>query len=96
MTASQLDAIGHRRFSGARKSQGLPEEFFGTRRPALILMGDWCVPAGHDNQVSEDRDAYHGQRRAMRRIQASGPTGRESPRELFSLDKRGLMGDSFP
>ena len=28
---------------------------------ALILMGDWRVPAGHDSQANEDRDAYHGQ-----------------------------------
>jgi hypothetical protein len=92
--AGELDTAGYRRFSGARKSQGLPEGFFGTRRSALILMGDWCVPAGHDNQLNEDRDAYHGQRQAMRRNQAIGPTGRESPREIFSLDKRGLMGDA--
>jgi len=94
MTASKLDAIGYRRFSGARESQGLPDRFFGTRRSALILMGDWCVPAGHDNQVNEDRDAYHGQGPPMRRVQAFGPTGQESPREFFSLDTRGLMGDT--
>jgi hypothetical protein len=58
-------------------------------------MGDWCVPAGHDNQVNEDRDAYHGQALPMRRIQAFGPTGPESPGEILSLDKRGLMGVPF-
>ena len=55
--ASLLDAAGYRRFSGARLRRGR-ERIFTDPPVALILMGDWCVPARHDNQVNEDRDAY--------------------------------------
>ena len=39
--------------------QGLKERIRRDHPVALILMGDWCVPAGHDSQVNEDRDAYY-------------------------------------
>ncbi len=55
-TDSQMDTIGYRRFSGALMSQG-PGTIHEDRLVALILMGDWCVPAGHDSQANEDRGA---------------------------------------
>jgi len=44
--ASQLDTTGHRRFSGARMRQGLGRTLDRSFPKALILMGDWRVPAG--------------------------------------------------
>jgi hypothetical protein len=60
MEVIELGTAGYRRFSGALRRQGQGTNRECGRSTALILMGDWCVSAGHDNQVNEDRGAYHG------------------------------------
>ena len=56
-------------------------------------MGDWHVPAGHDGQANEDRDAYHRQRPAISAVSGVRPNkGRTAYGRFFALTKRGLMG----
>lgn len=62
-----LDTAGHRRFSGARKSQG-PGELRHAEPPnGLILMGVWCVrdttPTQRKQGCVSDDAAMRGDRR---------------------------------
>ena len=93
---SEVDTVGHRRFSGALNAPGARNGSLPSRPVALILMGDWRVPAGHDSQNNEDRGAYQSNDRRDRRYQAFGPRREESLREFFRLTGRGLMGDPIP
>jgi hypothetical protein len=101
----RLDTIGNRGFSGARKSQG-HGRFVKHRPNALILMGDWCVPAAWshklqpsgaapniENQGAYDSGSKHG-RRTCKGWFAGRREGRKtSQRSAMRLDTRGLMGD---
>jgi hypothetical protein len=40
------------------RPRGRPLKARGKRADKRFLMGDWCVPAGHDNQTDENRGAY--------------------------------------
>jgi len=58
-----LDTAGHRRFSGARKSQG-PGELRDAEPPnGLILMGVWCV---RDTTPTQRKQGRVFDNRAMR------------------------------
>ena len=64
----------------------------------LVLMGDWCVPAGHDNQANENQGAYQrqsppGAEPAISDVPSN--RGRIANGRFLRLDRRGLMGDPF-
>lgn len=62
---------------------------------ALILMGDWRVPAGHDSQTNEDRGAYRGNDGRSGVFRRSAQEEKIRQREVLRLTERGLMGVPF-
>jgi hypothetical protein len=77
-------------FWGSREP-GAPGKSFGTRRPALILMGDWCVP---------DTAPNHGKPGRVPRAIGGFSDGHAAVNEkktangeFLRLDRDGLMGD---
>jgi hypothetical protein len=92
--ASKVDTVGHRRFSGALNAPGAGNGSLSSRPVALILMGDWRVPAGYDSQMTKTGVRTAGNDRRDRRYQAFGPRREESLREFFRLTGRGLTQPS--
>ena len=90
----QLDSAGYQRFSGALRSQGPGAGFSRTAPLALILMGDWCVPAAARHHTSENTGAYRRasiSRAAKTVVQENEK--RTADRIVMCLDSEGLMGD---
>lgn len=72
------------------------ERISADRPVALILMGDWNVPAEHDSHDNEDRDAYREHWRITLAISGVRPKkGRIAYGSFSRLTTRGLMGVPF-
>ncbi|HSW44414.1 MAG TPA: hypothetical protein VLM89_02470 [Phycisphaerae bacterium] len=89
--ASELDTVGHRRFSMALMRQGLGG-ILADRPVALILMGDWRVPAGTIAKSMKTAARTTAVTADIGEIRRSAQEEKNRQRAFFRLTARGLTG----